>query len=59
MVQTSNMNKVIIMGDFNTPLMDEEKLGGSALDWESQMDLSNFINSLAFLDVDFLGGAYT
>ena len=41
MVQTSNINKGNIMGDFNTPLMDEEKLGGLAPDWESKMDLSN------------------
>ena len=47
------------MGDFNTPLMDEEKLGGLAPDWESKMDLSNFINSLALLDVDLSGGTYT
>ena len=47
------------MGDFNTPLMDEEKLGGLALDWERKLDLFNFINSLALLDVDLSGGSYT
>ena len=44
------------MGDFNTPLFDDEKLGGMALDLDSKLDLSNFINSLAFMDVDLLGG---
>ena len=47
------------MGDFNTPLVDEEKLGGLAPDWESKQDLSNFINSLAFLDLDLVGGSFT
>ena len=41
------MNKGIIMGDFNTPLSNDEKLGGMALDLDSKLDLSNFINILA------------
>ena len=59
MVQNRNLNKGIIIGDFNTLLTDEEKLGGLALDWDSKLDLSNLINSLALLDVDLLGGIYT
>ena len=47
------------MGDFNTLLMDEEKLGGLAPNWESNQDLSSFIKSLAFLDLDLLGGSFT
>ena len=47
------------MGDFNTPLVDEEKKGGLPLDWESKHDLSNFINGLALLDLDLMGGAFT
>ena len=47
------------MGDFNTPLVDEEKMGGLSLDWERKHDLSNFINGLAFLDLDLMGGAFT
>ena len=35
LVQSSNLKKGIIMGDFNTPLVDEEKKGGLTLDWES------------------------
>ena len=46
------------MGDFNTPLTDEKKLGGLALDLDSKLDLSNFINNLALLDVDLLGGVF-
>ena len=59
MVDNKNLNKGIKMGNFNTPLTNEEKLGGLALDLESKLDLSNFINSLALLDVDMLGGVYT
>ena len=47
------------MGDFNTPLVDEEKKGGLPSDWESKHDLSNFINGLALLDLDLMGGAFT
>lgn len=32
LVQSSNLKKGIIMGDFNTPLMDGEKIGGLILD---------------------------
>ena len=35
LVQTSNLKKGIIMGDLNTPLMDEEKMGGLVSDWDS------------------------
>ena len=44
------------MGDFNTPLSNVEKFGGLALDLDYKLNLSNFINSLAFLDVDLSGG---
>ena len=47
------------MGDFNTPLSDDEKLGGMTPDLDSKLDLSNFINSLAFMDMDLLGGRFT
>ena len=36
MVQKLDIKKGIIMGDFNSPLVDEEKLGGVAPDWESK-----------------------
>ena len=36
MVQKLDIKKGIIMGDFNSPLTDEEKLGGLALDSESK-----------------------
>ncbi len=54
LVQSRNLKKGIIMGDFNTPLLDEEKKGGLPPDWESKNDLSNFINGLAFLDMDLM-----
>ena len=47
------------MGDFNSLLVDEEKLGGLAPKWERKLDLSNFINSLAYLDMYLSGGAFT
>lgn len=59
LVKNSNMKKGIIMGDFNTPLLDKEKKGGMPQDWDSKLDLSNFINGLAFLDLDLTGGDFT
>ena len=53
-IQSSNINKCIIIWDFNAPLLDDEKLGGLALDQDSKLDLSNFINRLDFMDVDLL-----
>jgi len=34
------------MGDFNSSLVDEEKMRVLALDWEIKLDLSNFKNIL-------------
>ena len=59
LVQSSNLKKGIIMGDFNTLLVYEEKMGGPILDWENKQDLSSFINGLDFLDLDLMGGAFT
>ena len=36
MVQNLDIKKGIIMGDFNSPLADEEKLGGLAPDWDNK-----------------------
>ena len=36
MVQNLDIKKGIIMGDFNSPFANEEKLGGLAPDWESK-----------------------
>lgn len=47
------------MWDFNTPLTEKEKLGCLALYLESKLDLSFFINSLALLDIDLMGGVYS
>ena len=47
------------MGDFNTPLFEEEKYGGLAPNLDRRMDLSNFINNLALLDIDLSGGTFT
>lgn len=35
-VHASDLKKGIILGDFNTPLVDKEKMGGLPLDWESK-----------------------
>ena len=59
LVQSSNLKKGIIMGDFNTPLVVEDKMGGLTPDWECKEDLSSFINGLAFLDLYLMGGAFT
>ena len=59
LVQASDIKKGIIMGDFNTPLEDIEKKGGLPPDWESKQDLSNFINDLALMDLELMGGSYT
>ena len=58
-VSIKNINKGIIMGDFNSPLIDDDKCGGLASDQESKLDLSNFIHNLDLMDVDLLGGRYT
>ena len=47
------------MGDFNSPLTDDEKCVGLAPSQESKLDLANFIHNLAFMDVDLLGGSFT
>lgn len=51
-VQGCNVNKGIIMGDFNTPLTNHEKFGGLASDLESKQDLASFINLLSFLNME-------
>lgn len=58
-VQGCNVNKGIIMGDFNTPLTDQEKSGGLVPNLERKQDLASFINNLAFLDVDLPPGSFT
>ena len=58
-IRSTNINKGIIMGDFNTPLSDDEKIGGMASNLDSKLDLSNFINRLAFLDMELLAGRFT
>ena len=47
------------MGDFNSPLTDDEKYGGLAQNEDNKLDLTNFIHNLAFMDVDLLGGSIT
>ena len=51
--------KGIIMGDFNSPLSDADKMGGHAPDQDSKRDLALFIQHLAFLDLDLQGGSFT
>ena len=47
------------MGDFNSPLTDDEKCGGIAPNKDGKLDLTNFIHKLSFMDVDLLGGSLT
>lgn len=47
------------MGDFNTPLLNDEKFGGSQINWDSKSGLSDFINSNALIDLDLQGASYT
>ncbi|GLJ54307.1 hypothetical protein SUGI_1165180 [Cryptomeria japonica] len=42
----------IIMGDFNTPLKEEEKMGGLPLQLDGRQDLMDFINDQALIDMD-------
>lgn len=58
-VRNLDVKKGIILGDFNTPLVDGEKMGGLPPDLESKQDLANFINNLTLLDLDLLGGSFT
>ena len=47
------------MRDFNSPLIDDDKCGGLATNYDSKLDLTNFIHNLAFMDMDLLGGSFT
>lgn len=47
------------MGDFNTPLQDIEKFGGSQAQPDSRSDLMDFINDNALIDMDLNGASYT
>ncbi|XP_059070347.1 uncharacterized protein LOC131860019 [Cryptomeria japonica] len=49
----------IIMGDFNTPLHDDEKFGGLPSQLDSRMDLLNFINNQGLHDIDLQGAKFT
>lgn len=47
------------MGDFNTPLMNGEKFGGSQINLESKEDLKNFIDNQGLIDLDLHGASFT
>lgn len=49
----------VVMGDFNTPLLIEEKFGGSQINAKSKEDLQSFINYQALIDLDLQGASYT
>lgn len=49
----------MVMGDFNTPLLNVEKFGGSQINWDSKSGLSDFININALIDLDLQGASYT
>ena len=47
------------MGDFNTPLLASDKLGGFPPDVKSRQHLAGMIRDLALLDVDLGGCKFT
>ncbi|XP_059076532.1 uncharacterized protein LOC131875853 [Cryptomeria japonica] len=47
------------MGDFNTPLQESEKFGGSQIQMDSKQDLLDFINDQCLIDLDLSGDTYT
>lgn len=47
------------MGDFNTPLKETEKMGGSQSNMESGMDLMDFMDKHLLHDMDLEGIDYT
>ena len=49
----------LIMGDFNVPLYDHEKMGGNASQIEGRMDLREFINKEGLMDLDLHGIQFT
>lgn len=51
--------KWILMGDFNTPISNLEKLGGALIFEDSKQDLLDMINSLGLLDLDLGGAKFT
>lgn len=49
----------LVMGDFNTPLFDDDKLGGSHIHLESRLDLRMFIDDNALINLDLMGSKFT
>ncbi|XP_059066199.1 uncharacterized protein LOC131857544 [Cryptomeria japonica] len=47
------------MGDFNTPLTEAEKFGGSKIQIDSKLDLANFINGQGLVELDLSGASFT
>ena len=45
----------IIIGDFDVPLYDYEKMEGNASQLEDRMDLMEFINKEGLMDMDLHG----
>ena len=48
-----------IMGDFNVPLYDHEKMGCNASQLEGRLDLMEFINKEGLMDMDLHGIQFT
>ena len=47
------------MGDFNTPLKENEKMGGSQTNLDNRLELMNFIDSHLLHDMDLHGVDHT
>lgn len=49
----------MVIGDFNTPLKDNEKWGGSQTQLDNRIDLMEFIDKHILYDIDLHGIEYT
>lgn len=49
----------LLMGDFNTPLQEIDKFGGTQAQLDRKIDLMDFINVNALIDVDLSEASYT
>lgn len=49
----------ILAGDFNSPISNLEKRGGTPISKESKQDLSDFINTLGLVDLELSGSKFT
>ncbi|XP_057853721.1 uncharacterized protein LOC131063795 [Cryptomeria japonica] len=49
----------LVIGDFNTPLQETDKFGGSQIQLDSKQDLADFINDQCLIDLDLTKASFT